>query len=229
MKDLSFLTDKVFAHRGVHSNCPENSTAAFKKAVEKGYPIELDVQLTKDNEVIVFHDATLKRMCNIPKKPNAYDLKELKNICLNESKESIPTLKEVLKIINGKVPVIVELKSASNNSILETETMKLLDNYKGIYAIQSFDPYILKWFRKNRPNIVRGLLVTDNKKSNAFYRFIALRIAKPDYLGCSKYLAKKRFIKRFNKKGVVLAWTMKNQEDLVKYKEYFDNFICDYL
>ena len=120
MKNASFLTKKVIAHRGIHSNYPENSMMAFKKAIQKGYPIELDVQLTKDNEVIVFHDATLKRMCSINKRPGSFNVKELKQVCLDDTDQSIPTLKEVLKVVNGKVPIIVELKKTNKNYTLET-------------------------------------------------------------------------------------------------------------
>ena len=162
MNNIDFLLKKVISHRGVFDNSlgiPENSLESFKKAVEQGYSIELDIHVLKDNTVVVFHDDNLKRMTGIDKKINTFTYEELKEIKLLNSTETIPTLEEVLELIDGKVPILIEFKSDGTIRRLEQEAMKILVNYKGKYAIQSFDPNCVYFFKKNYPNIPRGQLI----------------------------------------------------------------------
>ena len=142
---------KPIAHRGIHASVPENTISAFKKAIEKGYPIELDVQLSKDNEVVVFHDSNLNRLSGIDKKVNSLKYSELKKISLTNKDDKIPTLKESLKLINGKVPVIVELKGNQKGHLLEEKVARILDKYQGKFCIKSFNHDIVRWFYLNRP------------------------------------------------------------------------------
>ena len=152
MKDLKFLKDSLIAHRGVHIDAPENTINAFKEAVKKKYIIEFDVHLLKDNTVVVFHDDNLKRMTGQNKKLKDCTYEEIKDLQLLDSNDYIPTLKEVLKIINGKVPIIVELKSDRKVGLLEKELVKQLDKYKGKFCVKSFNPLSIRWFRKNKPD-----------------------------------------------------------------------------
>lgn len=164
-KRINFKIDQVkFAHRGYHNlkeNVPENSMTAFKKAVELGYGIELDIRETKDNQIIVFHDDNLKRMCGLNKLVEDLTLSELKDLKLSNTSEVIPTLKEVLALVDGAVPILVEYKAklpGSDCSSLCEKGDSILNNYNGTYCIESFNYRVLNWYKNNRSEILRGQL-----------------------------------------------------------------------
>ena len=162
---------RPYAHRGLWGEgVPENSLAAFRAAVEHSYAIELDVQLSKDGTVMVFHDYTLMRMCG--KDVHLKDLtsEELTACALNGTDETIPTFAEVLEVVGGRVPLLVELKGESGDTALCPAVAAMLDEYKGEWCVESFNPLLLRWFKKHRPHVVRGLLSTDlikEKKSGS--------------------------------------------------------------
>ena len=156
-----------FAHRGLYDNdgaAPENSLPAFEKAVREGYAIELDVRLTADGEVVVFHDGGLARMCGVGKPVAALALAELKALKLRGSEERIPLFSEVLGLVEGRAPLLVELKTGlpgvSRDEAFELcrKTAELLDGYEGYYFVESFDYLTLAWFREHRPEVMRGQL-----------------------------------------------------------------------
>ena len=147
-----------YAHRGLHNNAgnaPENSLAAFEKAVKAGYGIELDVQLTKDNQVVVTHDFHLRRNCNVQKEVNQCTYEELQRYPIFFSKERIPLLEDVLKVVDGKVPLIIELKYKDKSDIC-AKTDEILQNYRGEYCIESFYPQVLLWYRKTDRRYAEG-------------------------------------------------------------------------
>lgn len=231
MKDLSFFKEYKIAHRGVHNNkIPENSLSAFKKAIRENYIIELDVHLLKDNNIIVFHDDDLKRMCNVNKKVKDLTLDEIEKYNLKNTKEKIPTLKEVLKLIDGKVPVIIELKDDLKYGALQKELIKQLDNYKGLFAVKSFNPFAVYWFKKHRKNYIRGLLVLGNYKNlpeYIIYKMYLLKLCNPDFLSCNYNLYNNKKVLKFKQKKPVLAWTINTQNSYNKYVDKFDNLICN--
>jgi len=227
MRDLSFLTKKPIAHRGIHYSEPENTISAFKKAIEKGYPIELDVQLSKDNEVVVFHDSSLYRLSGIDKKVGSLNYDELKELCLNDSNEKIPTLKDSLKTINGKVPVIIELKGNQKGHLLEEKVAKILDKYKGKFCIKSFNHDIVRWFYHNRPNFIRGLLLSSRRTKSSFKQNLMIRLSKPDFISCNYQMGLKK-VKRWRKKRPVFAWTIRDNDCFKRYQDNFDNLIVDF-
>ena len=160
--DFGELEKFDYAHRGLHDlsiGVPENSAKAFARAVEKGYGIELDLQLTKDDKVVVHHDNSLKRSCGEEKLISDLTFEELQEYRIFGTEERIPTFAEVLKIMGGKTPMIVELKGYNDTARLCTLAMRELDAYKGLYCVESFDPRIVRWFKKNRPEIIRGQLM----------------------------------------------------------------------
>ena len=143
------------AHRGLHDEIvPENSMKAFKRAMDKNLAIELDLQITKDNQVIVFHDRNLKRMTGIDKLVDKCLYEELKDIKLNNSDETIPNFKDVLKLVDGKVFLDIEIKHYKHSSKLVNIVEKELRDYKGDYSIKSFSPVIPFLYKKKRPNIL---------------------------------------------------------------------------
>ena len=149
------------AHRGLHTNdksVPENSLAAFRLAAENGYGMELDVQLSKDGEVVVFHDDTLERVCGVHSRVDEKTLAELKELSLCGTNERIPLFTEMLELVDGRTPLVVELKSGPRNRELCKKTLAILKNYKGEFCVESFNPLIVGWFRVHAPEILRGQL-----------------------------------------------------------------------
>ena len=151
-----------YAHRGLHtgdSRVPENSAAAFAAAAKAGFGVELDVQFTADRQIVVFHDNDLKRMCNVDRRVDELTYAELRELRLLDSDQHIPLLSEVLEILDG-VTLLCEFKamrSYTDTSLCEA-TLPLLDSYKGAVCIESFNPFMVRWFRKHAPHYIRGIL-----------------------------------------------------------------------
>ena len=150
-----------FAHRGLYDSdgpIPENSLPAFLKAAENGYGMELDVQLSRDGKVVVFHDDTLERVCGVKKRVDELDYEELVKLRLCGTDERIPLFEEVLNAVGGRTPIIVELKNGGRNEELCLKTLEFLRGYDGKACIESFNPMIVAWFRKHAPEVFRGQL-----------------------------------------------------------------------
>lgn len=236
-KDLSFLKENLIAHRGLHNidkGIPENSIKAFKEAIKNNYIIELDIHLLKDNNIVVFHDDLLSRTTGINKKIKDTTYEEIKNIKLQNTNNYIPLFKDVLKLINGKVPIIIEFKYDVKCGKLEKEAMKILKNYKGKYVVKSFNPFSVIWFKKNYPDVMRGQLSYDfkGKKMNVISKFICKKmllniISKPDFISYGVNSLPNKKIEKYRKNKLVLGWTIKTKKDLEKAKKYCDNYICE--
>lgn len=152
---------RSFAHRGLHSKdktVPENSLAAFAAAKSAGYGIELDIQLTKDGQVVVFHDDELERVCGVPGRVDSYTYEELCDFAIEGTSERIPLFTEVLSLVDGAVPLIVELKMGPQNEKLCRLAYEILSGYSGAFCIESFDPRIVGWFKKEAKGFIRGQL-----------------------------------------------------------------------
>ena len=225
-----FKKGRIISHRGIHDNIKifENTKEAIKLAKDKNYIIEIDIHLTKDNQIIVFHDYNTKRITKkdmIIEESNYNDLNK-QNII------HIPLLKEILKLINGKVPLLIEIKQENKVGKLEQNLMNILKDYKGDYAIQSFNPFCIYWFKKHRKDYIRGQLLTNkynyNFITNLIYEHMIFNIfTKPDFISYNIKGLPNKTISKSRKKLVVLGWTIKTKEELKKYENYCDNFICD--
>ena len=153
---------KNIAHRGLYSqdqSVPENSVKAFSEAADSGYGIELDVQLSRDGQVVVFHDDDLKRACGKDERVDGLDFEELSELSLFGTEQRIPLFTSVLETVRGRTPLIVELKTGKRNRELCEKTAAILSGYDGQYCIESFDPFIVSWFAKNKKDVMRGQLV----------------------------------------------------------------------
>lgn len=151
-----------YAHRGLHGGeIPENSLKAFACACEAGVGIELDVQLSRDGKVMVFHDATLLRMTGEEGRLCDRDCAELQGLSLQGSDQTIPTLEEVLRLVDGRVPLLVELKGETRSTALCEAVGTLLEAYEGPYCLESFNPILVRGMRKRLPDAVCGLLYTN--------------------------------------------------------------------
>lgn len=238
------LEKYYIAHRGLFDNssdCPENSLAAFKKAADNGYGIELDLQLTADNQVVVFHDMDLLRMCGVEKDLINCTYDELQQYKLADTEERIPLFEEVLKVVDGKVPLVVEIKADGDcDTIAITKKMiKIMENYKGYYCMECFDPFAVKWMRDNRPDIIRGQLSSNGFKDEWDHRkwykqllstYLLMNfMSRPDFIAYrhkySNNISYKICTKLFGAFGV--AWTARNQNELDKAKKSFDSIIFD--
>ena len=150
----------AFAHRGLHGEgAAENTAPAFERACAAGFGIELDVQLSRDGEVVVFHDDDLKRMTGDARRVDAVDLAGLQALDLPHG-ERIPRFEDVLALVNGRVPLLVELKNGRRNNELCEKTLALLRQYRGRYIVESFNPLIVRWFRRHARDVLRGQLVS---------------------------------------------------------------------
>lgn len=241
-RDMDFLLGYYYSHRGIHDNKgnnPENSLPAFKIALEKGFGIEFDVQVTKDNIPVIFHDNKLLRVCALDSIIKDYTLEELRDIKLFNSEESIPTLKEVLDIVDGKLPLIVEIKNDTTD-VSDTEYIaEVLDKYKGDYVVESFNPLAVTWYKKNRPLIIRGQLSSYFKKSHHSFKrrfrdfflenLMTNFLTKPDFIAFNhkyKNMTSFRLCKKiFN--PLTVTYTIKSQKELNESSKDFDLFIFD--
>ena len=153
---------RFYAHRGLHSperGVPENSLAAFRAAAEKGCGVELDVQLSLDGQVVVFHDDTLDRVCGVQGRVTDRTAGDLQRMRLMGTGETIPLFTSVLDVLSrGSGPLIVELKTCARRGELCRKTLAILSRYPGAFCVESFDPRIVRWFRKNAPEVFRGQL-----------------------------------------------------------------------
>ena len=236
-KDINFLKEYLIAHRGFHNiskGIPENSMVAFKEAIDNNYIIELDIHLLKDKNIVVFHDDNLERMTGLNKKINEFTYSQIANLNLKNTDEHIPLLKDVLQFVDGKVPIIIELKYDSKYGKLENQLIKLLSQYNGKYAVKSFNPLSIYWFKKHSPNTIRGQLSYDynDYKKNPITKFILKNmlfnfITKPDFISYGIKSLPNKKIAKIRKNKIILGWTIKNKDDLIYAQKYCDNYICE--
>ena len=161
---MSRLSGVRYAHRGLYANpsIPENSRKAFRRAAENGFGAELDVHLLSDGTLAVIHDSLLKRMTGKEGVIEDCTQEDLSSLYLAGTKETVPTFQDVLDIFHEKMPLIIELKTYNGNAAALTQAVcKVLDDYTGLYCLESFDPQVLVWLRQNRPDIIRGQLSMD--------------------------------------------------------------------
>lgn len=232
----NWLLNRPVAHRGLWGdNIIENSITAYKNAVDKNYPIEIDLYLTKDGRLVSFHDNTLKRMTGAD--GNIYDktLNELNSLYLldekgNKTSEKIPTFDQVLAIAENKVPLLIEIKNQPDSSVVD-KVVERLKNYKGEFALQSFNPLYILRVKKLAPNFIRGVLGTaDANDKSKFKNFIVKTmplnfLIKPDFISYEyKFIPK--FAKK-TKKTSLISWTLTNREAEEKVSPYVDNVIFE--
>lgn len=158
-RDIEKYRKAKFAHRGLHDDTrPENSMSAFRAAVEAGYGIELDIRLSKDGELVVFHDDTLDRVVGREGVVRDFTADELGQMPLCTTQDTIPRFKDVLDMVGGRVPLLVEIKEDPRDTAVSSAAAKMLREYKGDYIVESFNPLSLRNFAKELPDIPRGIL-----------------------------------------------------------------------
>lgn len=229
----------LYAHRGLHNNdggIPENSIAAFAAAVKAGYGVELDVQLTADRQVVVFHDNDLKRMCGVDSRVDELTYAQLRDLRLLDSDEHIPLLSEVLEILNG-CTLLCEFKamrSYTDTTLCEI-ALPLLDAYAGAVCIESFNPFMVRWFRKYAPNYIRGILSKRFEKGEVAQ---ALRfplaslfcnwLCRPDFIAYQHTDHAQPFLRLCRLfRPMTVAWTVRSPIEENAAKKHFDTIIFE--
>lgn len=245
---------KFFAHRGLHNMSPslrdsgssyyckggmfpENSFAAIERAVSYGFGVEFDVHLTKDDIPVVFHDDSLKRLCGVDGNLRDYTYAELKQFSLYGTSEHIPTFSSILKLIDGRVPIIIEYKVEKGNADrLCSICDKMLQHYQGDYCIESFHPKAVRWYKEHRPEVVRGQLSEHFTKTVKctlpmflLSHLIGNCYAAPDFIAynCLHYKELSRMLCKYFYRSFSVAWTIRSKEQLQKISAFYDAYIFE--
>ena len=231
---MNLFKNRFIAHRGLHKSriIPENSILAFNAAVEKNYAIEFDINITKDNQIVVFHDDDLNRLCNKKEKIEELTYTFLKDLKLYESDEKIPLLKELLDEVNGKIPLVIEIKKHENIGLLEDILFEMLKEYKGEYFICSFEKDILFWLRNNKPKQIRGLIFASfpkkfkkYEKAIFLYKFFK---SKADFISLDDKLIDSSIYDFCKKKELeVIIWTIKDKKRFKQIEKKVDGVIFE--
>ena len=223
-----------FAHRGLWSEkYPENSLAAFELAARAGYGIELDIQLSRDKKVVVFHDETLKRMCGEDVCIADLTLRELKKYRLSQTSETIPTLTECLDVVKGRVPLLIEFKmERGNTKELCKAANDILKHYKGEYLIQSFYPQVVRWYKIHRKDVCRGQLACKFRKKG-FMKWLSGNLllnflGRPHFVSYKFSDHKNPMLKFVIWQGAYpVGWTYRSKDELCENRKYFKTWIFE--
>ena len=221
----------IIAHRGVHNNkdIPENSLLAFKKALDKKYAIEFDIEITKDDKLVIHHDDNAIRMTGVNKNIEEMTFEEVKKLRLLNTDEEIPTFKEVLDLVNGKVLLDIEIKSTKRIKKVVDLVLKELENYNGKVLLKSFDPFIVNRLKKETDKYAIGLLVMRNSASkglNFLVKTKLIYLAPFDFLAIQKKMLDEKFYDKYIKKHPLYVWTFKGVIEAEEYLKKYPDIIC---
>lgn len=234
-RKIDHLAGYDYAHRGLwNDELPENSLAAFKNAVDNGFGIELDVHVTADDQLVVFHDDALERMCGVSGKVADKTLAELRQLRLKCSDCLIPTFDEFLDVVGGKVPLIIEIKSNKRNDLLCSLLWERLQRYDGPYCMESFDPRAVQWFRKNAPQVIRGQLAYGRGRKKVTLINVLLGTLIQNVLGRPDFISYEAetdnnpamWVQRLLRPWLV-CWTIHSQADMDRQRSRYDLQIFD--
>ena len=233
-----WIIERPIAHRGMHGEGrPENSLSAFCAAVDAGLAIELDVRLLTDGNIAVFHYPTTERMTGSAAEIARLDTAALRQLRLAGTVEMIPTLDDVLETIQGRTPLLIDLKAESLSArSLVFGVVERLRHYEGLVAVQSFNPFALAAMHRLAPGIVRGQLSgtfngIDQMPAwlKAVLRDLRLMgVSRPDFLAYDLTGLPNPRVDRYRNQGMpLLAWTIESEED-ARYAHFVaDNYICE--
>lgn len=235
---LKFLKRQPFAHRGLHDvslGIPENSIAAFDRAIEAGWGIELDVRLTVEGDTVVFHDATLDRLTEARGPVDKYTRIQLERIKLSNG-ETISTLANVLLHIRGRVPVLIEAKVDNNNyQPMCFSIRRAMEGYRGPAAVMSFNPNLPGWFARHQVKIIRGLVMTEEERKpmskwdvrRRVKRQLSVWRAQPHFIAYDVNKLPSSFIAEAREHMPILTWTVRNEAQRDAATKYADQIIFE--
>lgn len=232
-----WLLEKPFAHRGFFSDVrPENSLSAIEAAISAGFPVEIDVQVTADGQAVVFHDWNLKRLTGRDAKVKDVSAAEIRRLTLLGTDQHIPSLEETLDVIAGRVPILVEIKNRRYPTALEPVAGRILGAYRGPFAIQSFNPYTLGWFRLRYPRFPRGQIScafdTDDMaewKKKILSNYGMNWMSHPQFIShhWKQLPAIVPTFLRDSLKIPLLVWTVRSEEEKATALRLGDNFVFE--
>ena len=235
-RDFPFLKTPLIAHRGLFelgTEREENTLAAINAAVEAGFGVEIDVRITADDLIVVFHDETLDRMTDATGHVGRFGLQLIRKHKVGASGMPIPTLSEALEVIQGKVPLFVEIKSSPTIDIQKTcaGVRHCFEGYPGPVAIMSFDPRIIAWFKKYMPSYARGWVIGREAllsiKERAMSKY-AIWKTTPDFLACDINLLPNSLTSNWSSRGnPLLTWTVRTEEHKQIARMYTDGMIFE--
>ena len=216
---------KGFAHRGLHygPGFPENSLLAFAAALELGAGIECDLRLAADRHVVVFHDADAWRICGSPLVIGRSSRDDLARLRVGES--PIPTLESLLMLVNGRVPLLLEVKVADDIWRWIPALRPLLAGYDGPFGVMSFDPRLPRLLKTNLPHVRRGLVVRDGLPS--WRRRLALWLGDPDFLAVDRRALGQSWVARARSRMPVYSWTIRTEAERAQAAVHADALIWE--
>ena len=229
-----------YAHRGLWNRkegVPENSMAAFRRAADAGYGIELDVHMTSDGHLVVFHDDTLKRMCGTDGRIEDRTLSELLDLRLAGTGQGIPLLSAVLEMVDGRVPLLIELKMPAMDISLCPAVRDVLKEYRGDYMLQSFNPFGVRWLRRRCPDMLVGQLssrYTKEDENTALLKFLSTTllmntVSRPDFVS---YECRSTDVIGFQVnwrlfRAPVFVWTVRTNPEYREFSRRYDGIIFE--
>lgn len=240
-----WLSSRPVAHRGLHSassaagssagTVPENTVAAFEAAIGAGFAIELDVQLSADDQAVVYHDRDLFRLCGSPDPVRSRTVDQLRDYRISGTDQYPPSLVETLDYIDGRVPVLVEIKAGLQRNLRAAAAFAALRDYQGEVAVQSFDPFIVAWFRRNSPSTLRGQLSGSlddahnlNPLSRTMMRNLGFNpVSRPHFVGYEYEFLSPLRARLITQRWPLLVWTITSQADLDRVGELGGNGIFE--
>lgn len=233
-RKVAWLGEQDYAHRGLHgAGVPENSMAAFRAAIDLGLGIECDVQRSGDGQAMVFHDWELDRLTGQTGAVARMSAEQLGQVALTGGTDPIPTLRQVLSEVAGRVPILIEIKSRRQDRIaaLCLAVRRVLEGYTGPHAVMSFDPRVSRWYSQHSPHTVRGLVVSegeDRALPGMIRRRLALWHARPNFLAYDVRDLPSRFAAGQRARGLPVAtWTVRSAEHRARAARYADADIAE--
>ncbi len=240
MKDLSWIKTRLIAHRGLHTadkRVPENTLAAFRAAIDAGYGIEMDVNALGDGTVVVFHDKNLERLCGDPRHLRDLTVRDIRDLRILGTDERISTLAEVLAFVDGRVPLLIELKPFGPYEFLARNFMKTMEGYRGVWAMHSFHPKTVNWFRIHHPDVIRGQIsefFEDDRDMNKILKYAMKHllfnlVTKPDFINYGVHDMPNRWCDRAQKRGVtVIGYAARSQAVLDMMRSHYSNAVFEF-
>lgn len=238
--EMKKFTGIRYAHRGLHDGGrAENSLSAFAAAKARGYGIEFDLRLSSDGVLVVHHDASLARTCGIDARVIDKTAEELAALSLSGTPDGVPTFKQLLELVDGSIPMLVELKQAVGESGVAEAFLKEIEGYKGDFIVESFNPNVLRTIRRNRPEILLGQLSYNYSKDEKFRgkplfwlleRLYLNCLMRPDFISYEKtgFDVKTLLYIRRKFNTPLFAWTIQSAEEERKaYGDGFDTVIFE--
>ncbi len=220
MRVPDWLLNYPIAHRGLHEgeSVPENSLAAFDAAASAGFPIELDIRIPKTGAPVAFHDGQLARITGASGNVADSDFSELIELMLYSTDQKIPSFQQVLDLVDGRVPLLVEIKTENHSSRMESETCRILRRYAGDFAVQSFDTFTVEWLKNHAPEFTRGLIC----ESMAEISETEFAACDPDFVACEH-----RGLPDARQNFPLLAWTVRSEKEAAAALRIADNLIFE--